>query len=234
MPRSGSTLQFQITAKLVEDSGLGKRVEWCRPIDFPRLVDKYSKYKKMKVFKSHIATDEIMKEFYKQNAYGVYIFRDIRDVVASHIRKYSKDFQEILRIQFIEKWIDNYYKWVNLDKVLVSKYEEVMLDLITEVKRISSHLGIFLNEQHYLDIAAEFDIGKQRDRINKFKKTLSPEELNKNGVKYDPHSLLHINHIHSGEIGIWKNHLTKKEIEIIEIKAVKWLKTNGYQLSNSL
>ena len=30
MERSGSTVQFQISAQLVEDAGLGKRVEWVK------------------------------------------------------------------------------------------------------------------------------------------------------------------------------------------------------------
>jgi hypothetical protein len=234
MPRSGSTLQFQITAKLVEDSGLGKRVEWCLPKDFPRLRNKYSNYKKMKVFKSHVATDEIIEEFVKHNAVGVYIFRDIRDVVVSHMRKYLTDFREILKIKFINKWINNYYKWINLDKVLVSKYETVFSDLAAEVKRISNHLGLVLNEQQCLEIAAEFALSKQLDRIEKFKTTLSPQDLNENGVKYDPHSLLHTDHIHSGKIGAWKEYLTEKEVQIIERKAEKWLETNGYQLSKKI
>lgn len=232
MPRSGSTLQFQITARLVEDSGLGKRVEWCRPADFPRLRNKYSNYKKMKVFKSHVATDDIIQEFDRQNAMGVYIYRDIRDVVVSHMRKYSTGFQDLLKIKFIDKWIGNYYKWVNLEQVLVSKYEEVFSDLGTEVKRISNHLGLSLSQPRCLEIAAEFALNKQLDRIEKFKTTLPPRELNENGVTFDPHSLLHTDHIHSGEIGAWKKYLTGKEVREIEGKAGKWLETNGYRLAN--
>lgn len=232
MPRSGSTLQYQIAAKLIEDAGIGKRVGWCLPADFPRLRDKFTHYKKMKVFKSHVATKEILKEFDEHNAVGVYIFRDIRDVVASHMRKYSTDFQEILKIKFIDRWIDNYYKWVTLDKVQVSKYEVVISDLVAEVKRISEHLGLFLSKQQYAKIASEFEINKQLERIEEFKKTLSPKELKKNGVVYDAHSQLHINHIYSGKIGVWKDYLTQKEIRIVESKAKKWLLTNGYLLNS--
>ena len=37
MQRSGSTLQYQIAARLVEQAGLGQRLEWVEPGRFPEL-----------------------------------------------------------------------------------------------------------------------------------------------------------------------------------------------------
>ena len=59
MRRSGSTLQYQLTARIVEEEGIGKRVEWVKPADFPVLREKYKDYEGLKVFKSHIYTSEI-------------------------------------------------------------------------------------------------------------------------------------------------------------------------------
>ena len=50
MQRSASTLQFQIAAELVERAGLGERVGWVRPEQFPRLLDKHGSDGKWKVF----------------------------------------------------------------------------------------------------------------------------------------------------------------------------------------
>lgn len=235
MPRSGSTLQFQLTAKLVEDAGLGKRIEWCRPAHFPEIRDKYAKYKKWKVFKSHVPTEEMMVEFSKKNAKGVYIFRDIRDAIVSNLRKKSIEFDQILRKKFISRWIkewvEYYNKWLIFPEVHVSKYENVVSDLAGEVRRIAEHLDISLSEEKCVCFAKEYELDKQRLRIEKFKKTVTPEKISSNEVIFDPHNMLHIDHIQSGKIGVWKQVLTRKEIKMIESNTKKWLQKNDYKLS---
>lgn len=225
MPRSGSTLQFQITAKLVEDSGLGKRIEWCEHFDFPKIREKYLEYRGWKVFKVHIPTNEMLAEFRKQNAMGVYIFRDLRDAMASNIRKKKVESDPEARKKLIKRWsinwVEYYNTWVGFPEVLVSKYEQVVSNLAGEVKRIAGHLGISLKESEYIKIASEFTLSKQVARI---------EELNKDGVPCDPRSLLHINHIHSGEIGGWKIFLTHEEVLLIERLTKDWLLKNDYKL----
>ena len=226
MPRSGSTLQFQITAKLVEDAGLGKRIEWCEHFDFPKIREKYMDYSGWKVFKVHIPTDEMLAEFRKQNAMGVYIFRDLRDSMASNIRKKKIESDPDTRKKLIKRWSTNwvqyYNTWAGFSQVLVSKYEQVVSNLAGEVQRIAGHLGIPLKESETIKIGSEFTLNKQRERI---------EALNKDNVSCDPHSLLHMNHIHSGEIGGWENFLTHEEVLLIEGTATSWLLKNGYPLS---
>ena len=56
MPRSGSTLQFQLTAHLVELAGLGMRVDWVRAAEFPKLREKYAARGGWKVLKTHACT----------------------------------------------------------------------------------------------------------------------------------------------------------------------------------
>ena len=100
MRRSGSTLQYQLTARIAEEEAVGKRVEWVEPADFPVLRERYKDYNGLKVFKSHIYTPEMGEEFEKKNALGVYIYRDIRDAFVS---QYTKN-----NIGFHTMWLQNF------------------------------------------------------------------------------------------------------------------------------
>ena len=72
MQRSGSTVQFQITTDLVETAGLGQRVNWVRPKNFPALQEKYNDRKEWLVFKNHTLTPAMAAEFTRGNAKGIF------------------------------------------------------------------------------------------------------------------------------------------------------------------
>jgi hypothetical protein len=231
MHRSGSTLQFQIAATLVEDAGIGKRIEWAKPDLFPHVRDKTADLSGLKVFKSHNCTEEIIAEFEKQNAVGVYIFRDIREVTASYMRKHSARFEAILKAGLIERSLENYHRWTALNGVLISKYEEVVLDLHNEVKRIASHIGVSLPDEHYHRISEDLALDNQIQRIKRFSRTTAKEARAGKSI-FDPRTLLHLNHITSGTNGNWQNALSQEQIALIESKTANWLLRNGYKLSN--
>jgi len=117
MPRSGSTLQFHLTAHLVEHAGRGTRVEWVRPEEFPCLRDKYAEHDGWKVFKTHVCTAEVQAEFEALNAKGVYVFRDVRDVVVSRMRKGGQTFDRLWEGKFLDRLLTSFDRWTSLEAV---------------------------------------------------------------------------------------------------------------------
>jgi len=97
MMRAGSTLQFQLTAQLVEEAGLGKRLEWAQPERFLEVRETYADYPGWKVFKVHVCTKPMRLEFKQKNALGLYVFRDVRDVMVSAMRRQGKSFEQLWR-----------------------------------------------------------------------------------------------------------------------------------------
>lgn len=234
MMRSGSTLQYQITARLVEEAGLGKRIEWAKAEMFAEVQAKYADYKGWKVFKAHVCTEEIKKEFGRNNAKGVYVYRDIRDAFVSMMKKGNMTAEKLLqRPGFIDSCLEEYAKWTTLPGVMVSKYEEMMEDLPGEVARIAAHLGIPCDRKKCEQIASEYTIDKQIERINDFKKKIPSEQAQSTGNVFDPTSLLHTNHIDTGQVGKWKSVLTPKEIAAVEMQTRDWQIANGYELSEA-
>ena len=233
MQRSGSTLQFQITAQLVEEAGLGTRMEWVEFEQWPELRKKYTDFEGWKVFKNHTCTEEMMLEFHRQNAAGVYVYRDLRDVIVSTMKKYSTTFDLLQDMKFLQNCINQYYKWTGLPQVYVSRYEDIMENLPVEVENIANHLKIDLGQERYRSIASSLSIKKQKKRINE---AIENGDLCQGYVKgsyFNPHTILHTNHINSGAVNGWKNILTKQQVALIEHQTGNWLVAHGYELSQT-
>jgi len=231
MRRSGSTLQYQLAARIVEEEGIGKRIEWVRPEDFPIIKEKYKDYKGLKIFKSHIYTPEIGAEFKNQNAVGVYIYRDIRDAFLSQKSKSKVNFSVMWVQNFLNSAIKNYYAWTSQPGMHVSKYEEVVDNLPLEVQRIATHLGITYEESKCNKIAEEYSLERQKERIG-----IATSDANLQHHKeatFDPNELLHANHISSGKVERWKREMLPWQTKLIENKTGDWLIKNGYSLNNA-
>ncbi|MFQ5629409.1 MAG: sulfotransferase domain-containing protein [bacterium] len=230
MQRSGSTLQFQITARLVEEAGLGKRVDWVKPQHFRKLRKQFAEDASWKVFKNHVCTDKMRKEFHRGNAMGIYCYRDLRDVMVSTMRKYEMSFAQLFDNGFVDDLLLQYQRWTALPRVLVSKYEVMINDLAGEVERIAGHLGISLPAEKHKQVADEHKIERQKERIVNAKQKGALRAGVVDSVLFDPHTNLHTNHIHQGEIGGWKGTLSHEQVKLLEAKAAKWLEEHGYEL----
>lgn len=226
MSRSGSTVQYQIVSKLVEDSGLGKRIGWVYPNDFPTVRDKYSNFKGWKVIKSHVCTNEMVEEL-ETNFRGVYIYRDLRGVFLSLMMKDNVSFNNIWFNRIVDKAVDNYYRWTDLNGMMISRYNELIEDMSGEVAKIASHLEIEISMDRCQQIADEFSIKEQKKRIE----NISDSEINERNI-VDSTSLLHGNHISNGAVDSWRDLLKPKQIAMIERRYSEWLENNSYVLSN--
>jgi len=229
MKRSGSTLHYQILSALVEQAHVGKRIEWVAPSDFQRVKKKYKSYSGIKIFKSHICTDEIAHEFSIGNAKGLYVYRDIRDVVLSSLKMAGSDFNHAWIKQLINECINEFYKWNALPNVMISQYEEVTNDLFKETKRIADYFGILVNDNKCSAIANELTLEKQKSRIIASNESAPPNKANTHS--FHKETLLHYNHISSGQSEEWKNNLSRHQIFFIEKLAGEWLEKNDYSLS---
>lgn len=233
MYRSASTLQFQITARLVKENQLGQQVGWIDANRFSEMRDAYANVEGLKVIKVHRCTPSIASEFMHNQAIGIYTFRDIRDVYVSSMSQRMKPFDSIWAEGFIENCLEEYSRWTQLPNVLISRYEEIIENLPKEVKRIANHIGISMDSQQYEAIAADYSLPSQQRRIEKFKQQLLQIELDPNDHRelvdyHDEENLLHLNHIASGKTERWKEHLSTQEVELVEQRVETWCAENGF------
>ncbi|MCG3119032.1 MAG: hypothetical protein ALAOOOJD_01360 [bacterium] len=231
MQRSGSTLQFQITARLVEEAGVGKRVEWVKAGQFETLRQRYAAEEGWKVIKTHACSEKMVEEFGRKNAMGVYCYRDLRDAFVSSMRKHDLDFEQLWKAEFLQTCLRQFHKWTVLPRVLISKYETMMADIPGEVARIATHLGLDADAEKCRQIAADYSLERQKARIEEAKTNGKLQRAYGNAL-YDPHTQLHANHIYSGAAGEWKSVLAADETAKIETIAGDWLVAHGYEIAS--
>ena len=230
MIRSGSTLQYQLTAEIVEKLGNGKRLGFVNNESFKELQKKEDPEKEMLVVKSHYFLQGANNCIKEGRGKAVYVYRDVRDVVPSFMNVSGASFGA--SVFAMEKSLNEYKKWVNTEDILISKYEELVEDVKREVGRITEYLGLTLDDSIADEIAMKFSLQEQKKRIKQTNYKKIDEEIGRENAP-EPHSLLKKNHINSGESGQWNVALSRFQIGMIESIAYDWLKEKGYPISQN-
>jgi hypothetical protein len=226
MQRSGSTLQYQIAAAIVEDQGLGTRVPWHSPAHHESVIAELGTGPGYKVFKSHVFSPAIEREFKNRNAAALYSFRDIRDVVCSLQAKNRCAYGPEQLAGLVADLLGQHRLWTSQAKVCVWKYEDMILDLEAEIRKIGEFLGASLEEEAIGRYGKQFSLSSQTAYIQ----SIPASDLvyvNDNAV-FDRKTLLHRNHISDGSPGRYKKELSPAQTRVIEGLAQKWLTEHGY------
>lgn len=204
MVRSGSTLQYQLAKAVVEPYG-GIGLGFLEEDNLPDSAHR------MAVIKCHLRPPNAPDLLKSGRARGIYIYRDVRDVMVSQMRKDNHPFS----VDAIRTWLRLDTQWRSLPNMLVSRYED--LNLENEVMAIARHLRLPLSWKMAQVIANRHTLAHQQKRIAQIE------------TGYDPKTLLHWNHITSGgKSGLWREALTPSQIEAANMAAGWWLRDNGY------
>jgi hypothetical protein len=224
MFRSGSTVQYQIASHLVEHCGRGRRVAWHSPDEFEAVRLAHADTPGLLVFKAHGLTAAMQKELDHCSGHVITVHRDIRDVVVSALRKNRWSFRHVWKHGYLRRWTRRFDEWAAIPGALVSRYESLVEGLEHEASRIASMLGLPADETLVNAVASEYAIDRQRGRTADIRAKQSRGML----TKFDPHSLLHFNHVASGEVGIFRRVLAPAEIRAIEDVCGEWMGRWGY------
>jgi len=229
MIRSGSTLQYQLAAEIVERTSIGFRVAYSPEDEFDAVREQLVVPSQFKVFKAHVCTTTLKRECLEYDAKVVYSFRDIRDVAVSAMRKFGLSFHELVTKGWLDQAITDYYNWTSMPMVSISRYEELCVDIHLEVSKISAFLGSCLSTEDLQNIADEYGLEQQLARIKRFNQQRRAN-ISSIGSVFDLKELLHYNHIHKGEVGGWRNLLSSTESSFLTGRYSSWLLEVGYDL----
>lgn len=226
MFRSGSTVQYQIASHLVESASRGHRLPFGAEPDFSveSPGSRAAPETQYLVYKSHGVSEAMRSQVDRGRGVVLTVHRDIRDVVVSAMRKNACSFHRLWRAGKLSYWTRRFEEWAALPGALVSRYDSMSVDLAEEVRRISGHLGLDVGATKRQEIAKLYAIDRQRERTDAFRAKRGDEQ-----PKYDPHTLLHHNHIASGASGDYRRVLRAVEIRAIEEECGEWMATWGYE-----
>jgi hypothetical protein len=229
MFRSGSTVQYQIASHLVEHFGRGERLTWQKADDFASVKALHPDDGRLRVFKAHHLSEAIRDELHLAGGRVLTTHRDIRDVVASAIRKNGWSFHHIWKHRMLRRWTERFDAWAALPGALVSRYDDMIAHLDVEAVRIGRLLGMDVAADLAVTIGETYAIDRQRGRTEEVRLRRDRNELR---TKYDGHSLLHHNHITSGEVGGYRALLRPAEIRAIESECGEWMGRWGYPIAD--
>ncbi len=221
MPRSGSTLQYQIACELIEAAGAGRRPgTWPSPIEpemarMPRPVH---------VAKLHDPDPRLDALDPRWTRY-VYVYRDVRDAIASHLQKIRAagepdippaQIGEVVRRRMLEP----FERFASIPGALVSRYEDLVADVPREVRCIAEAIGLEADDALARAIGARLDLPAQRRYIERHPWG--------DGERWDDRTLLHRNHISDARVGKFHDVLSEDQIREVERVAGAWLRDRGY------
>lgn len=224
-------MQYQLTKAIVESTNTGKGLGWVDPVQFHLIRKSYMGEDVLHVIKCHGRIEEAKGLFLRGEAKGIYVYRDLRDVVVSMMNKTNSSFWQVVSRNSVHLVINECLSWNELGGLLVSKYEEMVTDLVQETIKIAEYLKVDIDESLADRIAEQFSIEQQLKRIRHF-------DYGRLGVQserdvYDPVSLLHSDHISSGKAGEWETKLSRFQVGLIEDIAHDWLEERGYSITQN-
>lgn len=222
--RSGSTLQYNIAARIVELTGAGFRIKHSKTGEFENTLDRNSAKSGFKVYKSHEIPNGIEKLLENKQCKIIYAYRDLRDVIVSLSKKGWIDKSSSSVAKVVHDYLELNTKWEKLcsSDMLISRYEDFYNNIEDEVDRIANHIGIEISAPQISQIAEELDPRKIQE--------IKGELTSQGKYTFNSKTLLHENHIQGRSPGQFKNDLSDEIIVEIERIAYKWLEQKGYEL----
>jgi len=202
MIRSGSTLQFQLAAAIVEAAGAGERLPWEPEVELERTLEVIRDEPGLRVVKAHICTPGLAA-WAGGGAPVLYVHRDLREVAASLMRKLRIGIDELLARRWLDGAIAAYAAWTSMPNVLVRRYAELVEDPAAEAVRIHGFLASWLGDRRLAEpqlreIGLDHDLTRQRQRVAnlvaRHGRQPDPGEL-----LFDPRELLHHDHFGAQE-----------------------------------
>ncbi len=225
LPRSGSTLLYNIVAQILEKKSIGVNLGYIdtKEVDsFLWLLEDVSVNGLIKVH----AWNPLFQKFIDDGAFILFSFRDLRDSSASAMQKGFIANQNNQIVDFIHQNVKMSHFWEQAKNLLLVKYEEMAFNVPVLIQDIANLLDINVNAKEANDIAKVVDYEGASKIIRDMDDTVS---LKNGAIVFDAKTQLHTNHLAGGSIGKYNELFSTSQISEIEKISYRWLRSHGYE-----
>lgn len=251
MPRSGSTLQYNLVRGVVEKMDIGTGEGFFTPKQSQEMTNTFLQWandNKFHVIKTQAIPSDISRLLDTNKTKICYTYRDLRDVAASFERRFKCKGKELF--ETLDNIINEYYTVQQLNNLISIKYEDMAGNIEETARNMAESLYLSPSQEIINAVAQEFSLKNARKKIQRFElrykiedtldhilKKLRISQLvkilsKKIGIKYtapyfDPKTLMHADHI-APENSTRENYLSQEQIEYITLTYRDWLAECGY------
>jgi len=232
--RSGSTLQYQLVASMIERAGMGRRLAWHEPEEFGDLADEIERgggLREMLVFKTHVCKHPMRERLRDGRALGVSVHRDLRDVAVSAARKAGLDPTPEYCRTLMKGLLACERGWSGVPGVLEVSYDALVSRPVGCCLAMADHLGVACPRARAESLAEEFAPDRQQRRIDEAVRTGRLSGSTNGASAHVEGELLHPGHLADGRAGAWRDTLPRESVRVIEEMAGEWLIKHGYALA---
>jgi hypothetical protein len=214
MPRSASTLQYQLACEVVERAGAGSRLGWDWPAARPELA---SAPRPMHVVKVHEPNPAVESRLACGHVRYLYTYRDVRDAAASVAQWKGREHGTPEAAAQWIRWAEHFMSRPN---VLVARYEDWTRDIPGEIRRVERFLGLTLSDADRARLARDLSIEGQKELIER--------ELVATGRDLDPRTLVWRAQVQDARVGKWRDFFDAATLDRFDELCGHWLRARGY------
>jgi hypothetical protein len=179
------------------------------------------------VIKSHGLGPIALEKVRAGQAKAICTYRDPRDCVASLITFTGQTFDSAIEsVRGNLLVLDEYVKGGQTHFI---QYERMLGDTLGQIRGIASYLGVSFDEPLFARIDELSNIESSKKVCEDLRHRPEGQYLRSaEDHRVDPQTWLHHNHIHSGQIGRWRDEMTSGQVDALNHAFAPWLERLGY------
>lgn len=175
--------------------------------------------------KTHNFSYLVSKRIEMGKSIGFFTYRDIRDVIVSHIQKgWISSYNEFFESGKYRYYLYNSILYSETKNIVSIEYEDLISKKQKTIELVANKLGYNLSDSEINSICEVTSVKNIKNKMSQFEF----DSVNNNLVNADTN--LHSNHINNPNSGKWKGFFNEEEIKDINMKASQYLKYFNYNL----
>ena len=238
MPRSGSTLQYNLVRGIIEITNNGSGRGFFDP---NQATDSYGQFQEWSedsdyhVIKTQTIFPGLDQLLESRKSYICYTFRDLRDVAASLERRFKGQGKDLYKI--LDDIVSEYYTIRGFPNLISVRYEEMTKDLEGAVSHMVQILGLSPDPAEIASVAEEFSLSSAKKKIQRFELRYKIADVIRKGLAkcgidympsfFDSKTLMHSGHI-APDNSSREDYLSTDQIAHITDTYREWLVECGY------